>query len=376
MKNPSFIFYPTSGDTSDLYIQKPDDGSGYPESFTYARSTVANRLNKYGLFEEVAINVPRIDYDDWRKEYYRNLVRSPYIITDWWNAVNSSKSHKPDIENPIDEHGSILFTATSTVQPRVEDRHLSLPASDTIYTLSTYIKDVDANWVTLNHFDGTTSCRISIEIATGKTANNLNVLKNTWKSVGGGWYRISITCSVGTGGSYSYFRIGASSESDWSVAEGSSVQFYFAGAQIEVSNKLSDYQYRNSATDYFYPNIVSKNPSLLLEPTSTNLIGYSNDFSHAQWAKVNVTATASIYTSPTGDKTASKIVEVNGTNVIHQVNRTVTSGITGGNTYTWSVFIKRISTNRRYFVLRTRGNVVANDTQIEFDLTPVHTLEH
>ena len=54
---------------------------------------------------------------------------------------------------------------------------------------------------------------------------------------------------------------------------------------------------------------VQSCPSLLLEPASTNLITYSEDFSNAAWIKLNSTITSNSIVSPNGTLNADKIVE-------------------------------------------------------------------
>ncbi len=55
--------------------------------------------------------------------------------------------------------------------------------------------------------------------------------------------------------------------------------------------------------------VVNGCPSLLLEPQSTNLVTYSEDFSNAAWNKRNSSITSNITTSPNGTNNASKLVE-------------------------------------------------------------------
>ena len=61
MKKPIFAMIPSGYKASTLYTPIPIDGGG---DFTFTRSTVATRMNKDGLIEEVAANVPRLDYKD------------------------------------------------------------------------------------------------------------------------------------------------------------------------------------------------------------------------------------------------------------------------------------------------------------------------
>lgn len=57
--------------------------------------------------------------------------------------------------------------------------------------------------------------------------------------------------------------------------------------------------------------IVQDNPSLLLEPTRTNSIGYSEDFS--AWTPLDLTVTDNIAISPDGSLNASKLTLTSGT---------------------------------------------------------------
>jgi hypothetical protein len=79
-------------------------------------------------------------------------------------------------------------------------------------------------------------------------------------------------------------------------------------------------------------------PSLLVEPQSTNLITYSEDFSDASWSKSNATITSNAIISPKGGLTATKLVEDN-TNSQHKIQETAVSVSVGNVIY--SQFIKK-----------------------------------
>jgi hypothetical protein len=55
-------------------------------------------------------------------------------------------------------------------------------------------------------------------------------------------------------------------------------------------------------------------PSLLIEPQSTNLVTYSEDFSNVSWSKSNSTVSSNSIISPDGNLTADKLVEDSTTN--------------------------------------------------------------
>ena len=77
---------------------------------------------------------------------------------------------------------------------------------------------------------------------------------------------------------------------------------------------------------------------LLLEPQSTNLVTYSEDFSNSYWTKTGASLSSS-FASPSGDLSAFKLVEDTSTG-----NHNVYSGtinVTLGSTYTLSLYVKK-----------------------------------
>ena len=73
-------------------------------------------------------------------------------------------------------------------------------------------------------------------------------------------------------------------------------------------------------------------PSLLLEPLSTNLITYSEDFSDASWIKADCSVVSNFGVSPSGQTNASKLTfATTNTDARAQYNL---GGLTTGNTYT------------------------------------------
>jgi hypothetical protein len=57
--NASIIVTPNGYKASKIYSLKPTDGSG---DLTFTRATTATRINSLGVWESVAINVPRLQY--------------------------------------------------------------------------------------------------------------------------------------------------------------------------------------------------------------------------------------------------------------------------------------------------------------------------
>jgi hypothetical protein len=80
------------------------------------------------------------------------------------------------------------------------------------------------------------------------------------------------------------------------------------------------------------------NGALLLEPSRTNLLPYSVDYSQADWTKSNVILTSNFATAPDGATSASKIVATASDGSIQD-----SISITSGTTYTFSVYLKTTS---------------------------------
>jgi hypothetical protein len=81
--------------------------------------------------------------------------------------------------------------------------------------------------------------------------------------------------------------------------------------------------------------------SLLLEPQSTNLLTYSEDFSQSYWSKSQISVVDDSTISPDGTQNASKIIINSSTPYLGNSNISLTTG----NVYTISCFVKK-GTNR------------------------------
>jgi len=95
--------------------------------------------------------------------------------------------------------------------------------------------------------------------------------------------------------------------------------------------------------------LVNTKPSLLLEPQSTNLITYSEDYSQSSWNKLNAQVSRTVETSPDGNNT--NVFNLTGTNGNLYV------GGTTGVEYTISVYIKSNNKNKDKFKLRLGNNI-------------------
>ena len=77
--------------------------------------------------------------------------------------------------------------------------------------------------------------------------------------------------------------------------------------------------------------------ALLLEPSRTNIIPYSEDFSNASWTKSGASISSDVITSPDGSLNADKIVE--GTSTGEKFTQAIIT-VSNATIYTASVFVK------------------------------------
>tara|TARA_R110000787_G_scaffold285916_1_gene402712 strand:- start:1267 stop:2184 length:918 start_codon:yes stop_codon:yes gene_type:complete len=104
-------------------------------------------------------------------------------------------------------------------------------------------------------------------------------------------------------------------------------------------------------------------PSLLLEPQSTNLLPYSEDFSDASWVKTRVINVSNNTTSPNGGLNADKLSETSNLG-LHAIS--VNSTTTIGAVYSFSIFVKKGSNSYIQFLFGTSN--VAGDPYVNFDV--------
>jgi len=81
------------------------------------------------------------------------------------------------------------------------------------------------------------------------------------------------------------------------------------------------------------------NGHILLEPTSTNLITYSEDFSEWSNTASETTDTPNSATSPSGESNATKLQEANTSNSLHRLSKLVS--LSSGTNYSLSIFAKK-----------------------------------
>ena len=82
MATPTLTMIPSGYKAEKVYSVLPTNGDG---DFTFNRNDTATRVNKSGLIEQVATDIPRLDYSDGSCP---SLLTEPQII----NLITNSNS--------------------------------------------------------------------------------------------------------------------------------------------------------------------------------------------------------------------------------------------------------------------------------------------
>ena len=137
-RRASFLMSPNSFGVGKVFSQLPDSSVG---DFDFSRASTATRVNKYGLIETVASNVPRIDFSDGNEgslltePQSTNLVQYSEDFTEWQD-VNIST----EVSNILSPDGVSFFTK-ATFTPSVNSyvrQNLTMNAGS--ITASVFVK--------------------------------------------------------------------------------------------------------------------------------------------------------------------------------------------------------------------------------------------
>jgi hypothetical protein len=204
--NPSLLLIPDRYKAAKLYSQIPDSGDG---DLTFARASVATRVNASGLIESVASGVPRLDYTgggcpSLLLEPQRTNIAS-YNETDagTWGATTPAAS------------GTILGVNAYTILTNIglgdspHNQTISQFVANTTYTASVL---VDFGFLTANFelgflmfatagisFRGITVDRITKAITTSGGVNEITALNSKATQIQGNIYKIELTVAISSG---------------------------------------------------------------------------------------------------------------------------------------------------------------------------------
>ena len=301
----SLVFLPSgqAGKDGKAYSMKPTNGDG---DFTFSRGSnlTATRIDSNGLIEKGRENLFKqsnnFNTTPWASSVTLTSGQSGYDgSNDAWLLTKTS-SGAQSVYNYINETG--------------------------LMTMSVHAKAGSTNWMRLTQGGKTAYFDLSGSGAVGTSSNGID---QTITSVGNGWFRCTLTANKTTAGQTPIYPYTAEGD-----ASGSTDSIYIQDSQFEQGLVATEPILSGASTGlagiledsprFDYSGGASC-PSLLLEGSRTNEIGYSEYFEG--WTpQGSPTITSNYGTSPEGLENSSRLVFTSVSDYI-ETSVTNTSGV-------------------------------------------------
>jgi hypothetical protein len=301
-----------------------------PGRISYTRNATSTRVNSKGLIESVPYNL--------------------------FEGSNSALGSTAGGGNP----GTTL-TANAALAPDG-----SYTATFVDYTTAIEnSKNVEFNFYNVDSKTYTAS--IWVKGTAGQTINlvlDWNGFPGTsvQRTLDGTWQRFTLTKSYSENqNTFAVFRVGTRSLYGYS---GTATQVYIWGVQLVEGTEAKDYLTTTDRLNFPTLDYSTGKPTFLFEPSVTNLLTYSEDFSNAVWSKEGTNVDSNQTIAPNGSNTADTVSTSTG----NQYHRFYTGPFTYASTLTifsFSVYLKY--KDHRYVSFGVTDNLIYR-SQVVVDL--------
>lgn len=329
----SIITIPSGYKAGTLYSAKPTDGSG---DMTFTRTgDTATRVNSAGLIERCITNL---------------ALQSNVFSNASWTKTNTTIG--TGISDPNGgTTASSLAGSSSTSNTKFVIQSPFLASAD-IKTFSVYAKANTHSFIQLR--SSATNFHVNFDLTNG-TFSAGSSANGQMINLGNGWYRC-ILINNSTTSTVAAIQLVDSLAAVTNESSTTTNSVYIWRAQAQTGDFATNYIDTTTAAvtegpvtnlprlDYF----GSTCPQLLMEPTRTNLMTYSQMFDNSAWAKDGVSVSGNIAVSPDGYTNADVMIE--DTSLTGHRNSRGASFVSG-TTYSVSCFVKQGSGNRRFMIL-------------------------
>lgn len=323
----SLVMVPSGYKDGKLYSQKPLSTSG-ELSFSRGSDIEATRVASNGYIEKAKVNL---------------LLQSNTFNTTWTRPFTTLTSGQADKDG-----GTTAWKMEAVGTGSGRKIQQSVITSGVI-SFSLYVKAGTAPVVGLE-VGGTGGFYNYFNVSTGTIESGVGSISKTIESVGNGFYRCTVIGNATAVSSVNIFVCDAAGAT--SVTDGAYI--YIQDAQINYGLVAQEYQETTTAAvvtgitnDMPRLNYDPANPtcpSLLLEPSRTNLFEQSEYFGASYWAKNNGTITDNATTSPEGVVNAAAFTENSSTSTHFMQHAQVVAS--ASTYYSASFFVKY---NGRHF---------------------------
>ena len=172
MAIPSITMIPSGYKAQKVYSVLPTNGDG---DLTFDRNNIGTRVNKNGLIEQVATDVPRLDYSDGscpslllEPSSVNLAIYSQDFSPHYWSVFDVSKSANSVVSPDGTLNGTRLTALSGTNRAFQQLVTVSAdPINNRVFTGSIYIKS-----------SSVTSCFLRVGSA---TSNNAITISNEWQ---------------------------------------------------------------------------------------------------------------------------------------------------------------------------------------------------
>lgn len=245
MAIPKLALIPSGFKAGKLYSVLPTNGDG---DFTTTRNTVATRVNENGLIEEVASNVPRLDYSDGGcpslllEPFSRNLIQySESFDNAYWNK-NGLLSVTSGFSSPSGDTSAFkLVEDTSNGNHQLFRNNINTGNGKS--TISIKAKANGRNWIHIKDTEQNEGVYFDLSNGTVGTivgspdAYSITALSN-------GWYDLTLTTTSATRVDFQVYL--AISDNDIGYQGNGTSGIYIWGAQLEFLSYATSYIISNS----------------------------------------------------------------------------------------------------------------------------------
>ena len=348
LENPTLDLDPSNPDTLNV--------------ITATRSGTATYTDANGNIATAAADTVRVDYtqgEELTPNIYQLVGNTDFTQSHWTKTASTVESGhiSPDgtanayklIEDTSDSIHRIFETSTVSASPNA--------------TISVFVKYSGRRYVLIRFADQSVGRWYDLISGTLGITYLATPNDSTIEAIGNDWYRITLTHTSNAQARCEFWVSDTQSISSYTGDGESGVYLY--GPQVEEGTTASDFVANTTGSPKFITGATygPRVPMILVEPSSENLVTYSEDFSQSSWIKSGVgTGVAPVVTlnaaeSPDGTQNAAKIVFDTGSGTSTGDISTLEDlfSATNGASYTQSIYLKG-ETGGEKILLRHVGN--------------------
>jgi hypothetical protein len=280
---------------------------------------------------------------------YNLVLQSNQFDTTWFNSSTTETGGQSGYDG---SNNAWLLSLTGAA-----GRIIQTISQSGVQTFSVYAKAGTYNFLDMFVLGASIGRAAYFDLSNGTVGTTFDVLDANIQNVGNGWYR----CSIRFNDTISNIRLyPAVADNNLTGASGN---IYIQNAQLVKGDQPKDYLKTTDRLDIPRIDYTNGEPSILLEPSRTNSVNTSLDFTSPNWTLGATTVTSNNIASPESITNASKL-QADGTNASHYILDTAGS-CTSGSSYTYSIFVKKGTLN---YVQLIFGSATFGTLHQNFDL--------